>query len=100
MTAEPYEITFREDVARDLQGLDRRIRRQILDAIEHRLPADPDLFGKPLGGAFRGLRRIRSGDQRVVYQVTGRRVVVWAILNRKSVYSELARRLLRKGCAS
>ncbi|MFI5361684.1 MAG: type II toxin-antitoxin system RelE/ParE family toxin [Elusimicrobiota bacterium] len=95
MTADRYEIVYRAEIADDLAAVDRRLRGRMLDAIEHRLRSEPELFGKPLAGAFHGLRRIRAGDFRIVYRVGGRRVVIWAVLNRKRVYAELAKRLLR-----
>jgi len=50
-------------------------------------------YGKPLGGALQGLRRIRTGDVRVAYQVQPGRVVIWAVKHRKDIYRELERRL-------
>jgi mRNA interferase RelE/StbE len=90
-----YEIIFRSELEDDLRPLGARLRKRVLNAIESRLAVDPELFGKALTHDLKGLRRIRVGDLRVAYQVTSGQVIVWAILNRKTVYAELARRILR-----
>jgi mRNA interferase RelE/StbE len=90
-----YEIFFRPEIESDLRPLGRLHQKRILAAVESRLAVQPARYGKPLGGELAGLRRIRVGDFRIAYQVTGDRVVVWAVLHRKAIYAELARRLAR-----
>jgi len=46
-----------------------------------------------LGGKLGGMRRIRCGDYRIACQVIAMKVVIWAIIHRKSIYAELERRL-------
>lgn len=91
---ENYEILFRPEVEDDLRAIGAAQQKRALAAIEERLSSHPDQYGKPLGGNLAGLRRIRFGDHRIAYQVKGRQVVVWAILNRKDIYAELVRRVL------
>ncbi|MEE8425227.1 MAG: type II toxin-antitoxin system RelE/ParE family toxin [Elusimicrobiota bacterium] len=95
MAVKGFEILFRPEVEGELKLVDARLRRRILAAIRDRLGADPERYGRPLGGSLLGLRRIRCGDYRVAYQVRKRRVVVWAVLHRKAIYAELERRLRR-----
>lgn len=91
---EAYTILFRPEVEDDLRSIGRPHQKHALTAIEERLSSHPDQYGKPLGGNLAGLRRIRFGDFRIAYQVKGGRVIIWAILHRKDIYSELVRRLL------
>lgn len=92
---ERYELLFRPEVQGDLEALGALHLRRVLAALEARLSLEPQKYGKPLGGSLAGLRRVRVGDHRIAYQVTGRRVVIWAVVHRKTVYAELSRRLGR-----
>ena len=90
-----YGIFFRPEVEDDLRPIGRLHQKRALSAIEDRLSAHPDRYGKPLGGDLAGLRRIRVGDFRIAYQVKGPQVIVWAIMHRKDIYAELGRRFSR-----
>lgn len=96
MTAGRFSVLFRPEVETDLRYLDRSGRERLLNAIEERLAADPESFGKPLRGRLAGLRRIRVGDYRVAFQVRRNDVIIWAVRHRKDIYPELARRLQRR----
>jgi mRNA interferase RelE/StbE len=90
-----YGIFFRPEVEDDLRPIGRLHQKRVLAAIESRLAVQPVRYGKPLGGTLAGLRRIRVGDFRIAYQVKGAQVVVWAVMRRKEIYAELARRFSR-----
>jgi len=92
-----YAISLRSEVEDDLRPIGRLHRRRVLDAIEERLTSHPDQYGKPLGGRLSGLRRVRVGDFRIVYQIKDDQVIVWAAIHRKNVYIELAKRILSPG---
>jgi len=91
-----YEIVFRPEVEDDLRPIGRYHQRRVLAAVEERLVLDPERYGKPLGGALAGLRRLRVGDYRVAYQVKGRRVLIWAVLHRRVVYAEVVKRFFAR----
>lgn len=59
-------------------------------AIEERLTVDPVGFGKPLRYSFKGHRRLRVSDYRVVYRIEPetKTVIVVAIKHRKDVYED------------
>jgi len=90
-----HGIFFRPEVEEDLRPIGRLHQKRVLSAIESRLTAQPARYGKPLGGVLAGLRRIRVGDFRIAYQVKGAKVIVWAVMHRKDIYAELARRFSR-----
>ena len=90
---ELYEIDYDIRVEDDFATLDRAARRRVMDAVDLRLGSSPEKYGRPLGGRFAGLRRLRVGDVRIVYRVVGRKVVVLAALTRRDVYEVLDRRL-------
>lgn len=59
-----------------------------MDAINKRLTVDPINLGEPLYHRFRGHRRLRVGDYRVVYSVNiiKYEVVITSIEHRKDIY--------------
>ena len=82
-----YQVTFAPAAARQLRKLDPPARRHIQAAIElladdPRLPAATRL----VGGA--GEWRVRTGDYRVVYEITDDvlLVLVLAVGHRREVY--------------
>jgi mRNA interferase RelE/StbE len=77
-------------VDEDIPALPKTVKAQIKKAIEARLTADPIGLGKPLRYSFKGHRRIRVGDYRIVYRVNmdTRIVTIILIKHRKDVYEE------------
>lgn len=66
--------------------LPRSIQPRI-DAIILRLGQWPKVSGaKPLVGDLTGNFRIRTGDYRIVFRISGNKVIVWKIGDRKDVY--------------
>lgn len=92
MPAESRPVLLRAEVEDDLQKLDRGSQKLVLKALRERVATHPEAYGKPLSGPLAGLRRVRVGDYRVAYQVREKDVVVWAVMHRRDVYAELARR--------
>jgi addiction module RelE/StbE family toxin len=83
-----YRIEYLESVVRnDIPGLSATAKRQIRAAIERKLGAHPVEFGKPLRYSFKGARRLRVGDYRVIYVIEPPDlVVVVKIGHRRDVY--------------
>ena len=95
-----WEIVFHPEVLRrDLPAIASSPRERIFLAIEHRLSAAPESYGKPLRAPLAGFRRLRVGDYRIVYQVERERIVVQVVCigirRDEEVYAEVARRLGR-----
>lgn len=91
-----YRVEFLEEAAKDWLSLDRSIRKKLEKSIE-RLRTAPLSYGKPLGANLHGLRRIRSGDYRIVYLVreTNQSVEIGVVCHRSDVYEiALKRRLV------
>ncbi len=79
------ELTHR--AVRDLDSLRRRQPRlsvKLLDKLES-LAEDP-LAGKPLTGPLKGLRSLRVGEWRIIYEVRKDAVVVLTVNLRREVY--------------
>lgn len=79
--------------AKDVERLDSFWFSEIQNAIKKKLTSRPDLFGKPLRESLSGLRSLRVGDYRVVYEVRSSTVYVLGILHRSEVYDEIEKRL-------
>lgn len=91
-----YKVQFLEEAAKDWLNLDRSVRKQLSGAID-RLKTHPQQYGKPLSRELHGLRRIRSGDYRIVYRVDEpkKTVDIGIICHRRDVYGiALQRRLI------
>ena len=71
-----YAIRIKESAARELQRIGRPDRERLIAAID-RLAEYP-FAGSALKGELRGLRRIRVGDDRLLYEVRERDLVVLA----------------------
>ncbi len=87
-----FEVIVHVDVEDDLAKLDRRLQQQLLTVFRTRLTEAPSQYGKPLSGSLQGLRRVRMGDYRIAYQVTGKIVKVWAVRHRSEVYDVAVKR--------
>lgn len=85
-----YRIEYLESVIReDIPPFSKAIREEVRRAIERKLATHPIEFGKPLRYSFKGARRLRVGDWRVIYRIEPPDVVlVVKIGQRKEVYED------------
>ena len=86
-----FRIDYLEIVVKDhIPNLPKKIKVLIKKAIEERLMTHPLEFGKPLQHSWKGHRRLRVGDYRIIYRidVPKKMVTLVAIDHRKDVYDE------------
>ena len=88
-----FEIVYLPPAIEEMQRLNRRLLLRIRRAIEERLGSHADQAGQPLRAPLHGHRKLRVGDYRIIYRVTGRRVMILAVGNRRDVYQDFMRRL-------
>ena len=88
----PYEVLFHHDFPEDLRKLPKKLVERILKAIEDRLTQAPGDYGERLRQSLQGFWKIRVGDYRVVYEISGRQVRVYGVKNRRDVYQEITKR--------
>ena len=87
-----YKITYNSRVIeQDIPPLPRNIQIRIFHAIEERLATQPTKYGVRLRRSLSGLWRLRVGDYRIIYEIKGRTIRIWAIGHRKNAYDEIAR---------
>jgi mRNA-degrading endonuclease RelE of RelBE toxin-antitoxin system len=80
------QVGLTPEAAKQFAKLPRGIQPRI-DNIVRRLSQWPNVSGaKPLVGTLAGSFRIRTGDYRIVFRISGETVIVWKIGDRKDVY--------------
>ncbi len=88
-----FQLVYHHDIPRDIVSIPRNIRDIIRHAIETRLAVDPLHYGVPLRRSLQGYRKLRVGDYRVIYRISGATVIVLMIGQRKDVYSRVEKRI-------
>lgn len=89
-----FEIVYQVAVTReDIPRIAETWRDKIESAIEEKLITHPDVYGKPLRRSFRGYRKLRVGDYRIVFRIEAVQVKIFAIAHRSVVYKIMAHRL-------
>jgi mRNA interferase RelE/StbE len=81
----PWRIEYKASVQHDLRKIDRADRKRIIDELETALSEDPNQ-GELLTGPFKGLRKFRVGEYRVIYSKEKDGVLVLRIGHRSTVY--------------
>ena len=80
-----YKITFKSSVWKDLNSIDRKEVKKILNHIEKDLSENAGSYPS-LTGKFAGLRKYRVGDYRIVFSLIGDAVLILRIRHRREVY--------------
>ncbi|HXY98645.1 MAG TPA: type II toxin-antitoxin system RelE/ParE family toxin [Stellaceae bacterium] len=90
----PFEIILAPEAVEDLRGLKANLRAEVRTAIEHYLRHEPRKVSrsriKRLRGVSRPHFRLRVGEARVFYDVSGQTVEVLAIIAKSEAESWLA----------
>ncbi|MCK4244589.1 MAG: type II toxin-antitoxin system RelE/ParE family toxin [Candidatus Omnitrophica bacterium] len=84
-------------IEEDFKKIDFSEQLYILRTIRKKLSLDPESYGKPLRGEFKGYWRLSVGDFRVIYRIIKNKILVLVIkigIRRDArVYEELFFRL-------
>jgi mRNA interferase RelE/StbE len=92
--ATKFEILYHPEVKNtDLPKIDSKNRAMIKKAIEERLMAEPELYGKPLRRTLKGYWKLRVGEYRIVFKISGIQLFILAIIHRKNIYPQVDRRI-------
>jgi len=79
----PFLLSYHPDVRKiDLPLLDEKIKTQIRTVIEKRLQTAPQDYGEPLRKTLKGYWKLRAGNYRIVYKITGSEVLIPGIRHR------------------
>ncbi|OHA82768.1 MAG: hypothetical protein A2937_02965 [Candidatus Yonathbacteria bacterium RIFCSPLOWO2_01_FULL_47_33b] len=82
-----FEITYHKKIVDDISAISSVHKNAIRKAIEEKLSSNPEFFGKPLQFSLAGLRSLRVGDYRIVFQLKKKEVFVILITHRSVVYA-------------
>ncbi len=88
----PYQVLYHPDVKMDLARINVNMKKRLKKAIETRLMAAPEQYGEPLRKTLKGYWKMRVGDYRIVFKVSGDAVMIFGIIHRKAVYEEISKR--------
>ena len=81
----PGRILYKSSVGRDIKKIASKDVQRILRRIRVDLGENPR-SGEPLHGEFEGLFKLRVGDYRVIYTLSGQDVLVLRIRQRGKAY--------------
>jgi len=92
----PFKLSYHPDVKKvDLPKIDAKAKAMIRRAIEERLVTHPEIYGKPLQRTLKGYWKLRVGDYRVVFKISGDEIHILGIIHRKEVYEQIEKRKKR-----
>jgi mRNA interferase RelE/StbE len=89
-----YDIVYHEKVVDDLRQIAPTVQKTLKKAIDEKLVASPELFGKPLQFSLKNVRSMRVGDYRVIFQMSQNTVRVVMIGHRSTVYKKAEKRII------
>jgi mRNA-degrading endonuclease RelE of RelBE toxin-antitoxin system len=64
-----FELRYTADAAKDIQGLDGSVRKQLRKVLEKKLAFDPEGYGLPLRGSLANYWKHEFGNHRIVYRI-------------------------------
>jgi mRNA-degrading endonuclease RelE of RelBE toxin-antitoxin system len=88
-----YKLRYHHRIPDDLARIGNPHKKILKKAVEEKLAADPLFFGKPLQFSLKGLRSMRVGDYRVIFQILNEEVFVVLIQHRATVYKNIEKRI-------
>lgn len=81
-----YSVQIKKSALKEIQSLPKAERIRVIESID-RLVDNPHI-GKALKGDLSGLRRIRAGNYRVVYEINDNQLLILVLraAHRKDIY--------------
>ncbi len=80
-----YKITYKKSVFKDLSKLEKSDAKKIILKIEKDLIVHANQH-PILKGMFRGMRKFRIGNYRIIYSILNNDVLILRVAHRKEVY--------------
>jgi mRNA interferase RelE/StbE len=89
-----FRLLYHPDVKKvDLPKIDSRNKKIIQRALEERLSTQPQRYGKPLQRTLKGYWKLRVGNYRVAFRMSGKDIQILGIIHRKAVYGQVEKRI-------
>jgi len=90
-----FEIHYHETVTpEDIPRLSASTKVRLKAAIEQKLIAHPETYGRPLRKSLKSYRKLRVGDYRVIFRIENQTVKIFLIQHRSVVYKHAEKRLI------
>lgn len=85
-----WSLNYTDEAFKNLEKLDKKIKKRILEFLQKRLNGNPRLLGEPLTGNFKGLWRYRVGDYRLICEIKDNQLIIVLIRigHRKEIYKQ------------
>ena len=91
-----WPVLYHHMVEEDLESVVPSAARRIVKAIDAKLTLSPNDFGVPLSGNLPDFRKLRVGDDRIVYEVRKKTVVVYVLAIAPRRDNEIYRAVLKR----
>ena len=76
----------------DLPKINEKNKSMIKRAVEERLAIHPEIYGNPLRRTLKGYWKLKVGQYRVVFKITGNEILILGIIHRRDVYRRVSKR--------
>lgn len=80
-----YNIQYKSSITKDIKRISKQEAVKLINRIETQLSQNPYSF-PILKGEFKGLRKYRSGNFRIIFTIEKDCVIILKIGHRKDVY--------------
>jgi len=87
-----FTAVYHPAILDDLSDINRNLQTRIEHAITERLCIAPQAYSKPLAANLAGYWKMRVGDYRVVFKIVKQEIWIYAIINRRDIYSDVIQR--------
>jgi mRNA interferase RelE/StbE len=84
---------YHPEVRADIALINEKLKKRVKKAIETRLKTEPEKYGVPLRKTLKGYWKMRAGDYRIIFRVSGDEIIIFGIQHRKNVYGAIGKRL-------
>ncbi|MCW3996360.1 MAG: type II toxin-antitoxin system RelE/ParE family toxin [Candidatus Bathyarchaeota archaeon] len=81
-----FEIIFTREFSRELKRHDKQTQIRIIRALK--ILEDKPYASKQLVGRLSELKSFRIGNYRVIYEISGQKIIIRTIGHRKKVYDK------------
>lgn len=88
-----FLILYHPEVEADISRINKKLRSRIKKAIETRLTISPQQYGEPLRKTLKSYWKLRVGNYRIVFKVSGNDLKIFAIIHRKTIYEAIGERV-------
>ncbi len=87
-----FRILYHPEVKADVSRINKKLRSRIKKEVETRLMTSPQQYGEPLRKTLKGYWKLRVGDYRIVFKISGNELTIFGVIHRKTIYDLIGKR--------